>query len=154
MRAPLIFPPPPPPTPNTHTWDRLLTSESSGVTARENRAGGGTGGPGREGREGGKVGACASSDAPEVAKWTFIVFHPLPSRYYLPSHVHPIAYISGCAGAGGDGVVCGYGGSAGTGGERAGQPRNTWTPCRSRAAAVRGAAPGGKTPRLLGRRYR
>ncbi|OPJ73506.1 hypothetical protein AV530_005842 [Patagioenas fasciata monilis] len=58
------------------------------------------------------------------------------------------AYISGCAGAGGDGVVCGYGGSAGTGGGRAGQPRKTWTPRRLRAAAVRGEAgerlPGGR----------
>lgn len=147
MRAPPvpIFPPPPP-TPNTHTWDRLLTSESKGVTEPcpgEPSRGrdGGTAAGGERGREGG---ACASSDAPEVAKWTFIVFHPLPSRYYLPSHVHPIAYISGCTGASGDGVVCGYGGSAGTGGGRAGQPRNTRTPCRSLAAAVRGAAPRGR----------
>lgn len=109
----------------------------------------GRGRGGREGREGGKGGACASSDAPEVAKWTFIVFHPLPSRYYLPSHVHPIAYISGCAGAGGDGVVCGYGGSAGTGGGPG------WPASRGKlglpaargllpSGESRGAAPGGE----------
>lgn len=61
------FPPPPPPAPNTHTWDRLLTSESGeGVTARESRAGGGTGGPGREGREGGKGGLVQAATLPRL----------------------------------------------------------------------------------------
>lgn len=55
-----IFSPPPPPTPNTHTWDRLLTSESSeGVTEpcpgepSRGRDGGDRGGRGERAGRGG-----------------------------------------------------------------------------------------------------